>query len=126
MEKRENGNCHPVYKNPEEFSRSLVDDILACCNKKVFHKSQSEEYKEIVFYNCPDLNLLSEVEENVSRQLRGHSFDISVFSLPDVTDIRKTLFDPGNGNYYGIDIGWFIEQGWLDDQEDISKSCQQA
>lgn len=125
-EKNSKNNQHPVYLSSRDFSKNLVDEILICYNRELFHKSNSDEYKEIILFNCSNLEVLTEIKSEMVNQFSKHSLPLSVLSFPEILDIRATPLNPTNGNYYGIDIGWFIQNGWFVEQEVMDSVHQQA
>jgi hypothetical protein len=117
---------HPVYDNVNDFARNLTEDILNLCKSRRFYRPNSDEYREVVLYNCPDHDLLLDVKNKMLSQFSKEVSDLSIISLPELLDIKSTALEYSEGNYYGIDVGWFIKNEWLIEREDTNNLCQQA
>src|SRR3989338_3861222 len=118
MGKEEKRKNYPVYTRADDFSRNLVEEIVACCNRKLSHNPSNGKYNEIFLYNYPDIDLLEKIKAEMLRQFSQHDIDIPVLLFPNDLDRESIPLTQEKGRHYGIDVGWFINNGWFVPYED--------
>ena len=103
MEKAEKRKNYPVYNRIDDFSRNLVEEIVACCNRKLSHNPSNDKYNKIFLYNYPDMDLLDKIKTEMLRQFSQHGIDIPVLLFPNNSDKESVPLTQEQGRYYGID-----------------------
>ena len=115
---------HPGGFHYEGYSTPLIDD----CRKKktdsysgfiesiyreiVSGVERGCDYDFIILHNLDDFEMLSSLRNDLQDEIDKIDLDCLVFSSPKGKGEVE-----GNGNYL-VDVGWFVENGWLGDLDE--------
>tara|TARA_Y100000310_G_C20278505_1_gene621463 strand:- start:126 stop:542 length:417 start_codon:yes stop_codon:yes gene_type:complete len=85
----------------EELYRGILFGIEGGCS-----------YDFVILHNCDDFKLMDSLYEDLQERINGEGLDCLVFSSP------KSKEEVGSKGNYLVDVGWFVENGWLGDLEE--------
>ncbi len=85
----------------ESLYREIVSGVERGC-----------DYDFIILHNCGDFGMLISLRNDLQRKIDGIDLDCLVFSSPKgKTEVRSK-------RNYLVDVGWFVENGWLGNLEE--------
>ncbi len=93
------------------ISNNIYQEFHSCISIK---DGRSRSYEGILLYGINDLSLLNDLRNKISNLFKDNNLDYLVISSPTLPN----EFPNFNRNdktlgYQIIDVGWFIQEGWL-------------